>query len=291
MGYFDYEKQSEFLICIDSDGCAMDTMDVKHRECFGPQYVHTYGLDAHYDEAMKVWLNDNLYTITRGINRFKGLAMSLKEMAKRGYIVTDGGPVGEGQVALQGLDELVEWTETAKELSNPAVMALTQKSHSEAIEKALLWSVRTNRAIHSLPPEDKPFDGVKKAMDIMCGGADLVAVSSANGEAVQAEWSKHQLKDDCRVLLCQEAGSKAFCIAELKKKGYDPAKILMVGDAPGDRDAAFKNGVHYFPILVGHEAESWAQLLSEAYPKLLSGEFDQAYQDSLVAAFEKNLGV
>ncbi len=26
----------------------------------------------------------------------------------------------------------------------------------------------------------------------------------------------------------------------------------MVGDAPGDRDAAEKNGVRFYPILVGH---------------------------------------
>lgn len=31
----------------------------------------------------------------------------------------------------------------------------------------------------------------------------------------------------------------------------------MVGDAPGDRDAAEKNGVRFYPILVGHEGESW----------------------------------
>ena len=55
----------------------------------------------------------------------------------------------------------------------------------------------------------------------MCKRADLVAVSSANGEAVDAEWTKHGLKEDCRVLLCQEAGSKAYCIQEMVRKGYD----------------------------------------------------------------------
>ena len=31
-----YTKQKDFLICVDSDGCAMDTMDIKHFRCFGP---------------------------------------------------------------------------------------------------------------------------------------------------------------------------------------------------------------------------------------------------------------
>ena len=38
--------------------------------------------------------------------------------------------------------------------------------------------------------------------------------------------------------------------------GYDPEKVIMIGDAPGDCDAAEKNGVYYYPILVNHEKES-----------------------------------
>ena len=83
MGYFDFQKTSDYMICIDSDGCAMDTMEVKHRKCFGPQWIYTFGLDAHYEECMSLWLKINLYSITRGINRFKGLALALEEMEKR----------------------------------------------------------------------------------------------------------------------------------------------------------------------------------------------------------------
>lgn len=279
MGYFDFEKTSDYAVCIDSDGCAMDTMEVKHRECFGPQWIRTYGLETHYDECMELWLSINLYSITRGINRFKGLAMALGEVEKRGLCHTEG------------LEEFVAWTKEATELSNPALLALTQKCESPCVEKALLWSIRTNRAIHGLPATDMPFPNVKWAMDEMCRRADLVAVSSANKEAVEAEWKKHNLKDDCRALLTQEAGSKAFCISELKKKGYAAEKLLMVGDAPGDRDAAGKNGVWFYPILVGKEGESWAKLLDEAFPRLLEGTFDEAYQKELIEQFEKNLGV
>lgn len=278
MGCFDFIKQSAYMVCIDSDGCAMDTMEVKHRECFGPQWIYTYGLESRYDECMKLWLDINLYSITRGINRFKGLAMALLEMEKRGC-------------HFEGLEEFVAWTKDAKELSNPALMALTQKSNSECVEKALLWSVRTNRAINNLPDDDKPFENVKETMDEMCKRADLASVSSANSEAVETEWTKHQLKEDCRVLLCQEHGSKAYCLGEMIKKGYEKEKILMVGDAPGDRDAATCNGVWYFPILVGKEADSWKRLKEEAFPKFMDGSFDEAYQARLIKEFEANLGV
>ena len=75
------------------------------------------------------------------------------------------------------------------------------------MENALLWSIHVNRSITELPKDDKPFENVKDTMDFMCKQADLTAVSSANGEAVETEWTKHKLKEDCRVLLSQEAGS------------------------------------------------------------------------------------
>ena len=28
-----FVKQKDYLVCVDSDGCAMDTMDVKHFNC------------------------------------------------------------------------------------------------------------------------------------------------------------------------------------------------------------------------------------------------------------------
>lgn len=279
MSDFDFEKTKQYAVCIDSDGCAMDTMEVKHRNCFGPQWIATYGLEAYVEECMKLWLDINLYTGTRGINRFKGLALALEEVKRCGLC------------QIEGLEEYVTWTKEAKELSNPALLALTQKLENPCVEKALLWSIRTNRAIYSLPADDMPFANVKWTMDEMCKKADLVAVSSANQEAVLAEWGKHHLKEDCQAVLTQEVGSKAFCIGELKKKGYGPKEILMVGDAPGDKDAASVNQVWFYPILVGKEGESWSRLLDEAFPKLLSGEFDEEYQNKLIQEFEHNLGI
>ena len=28
----EFQKTKDFLVCVDSDGCAMDTMDVKHKK-------------------------------------------------------------------------------------------------------------------------------------------------------------------------------------------------------------------------------------------------------------------
>ena len=112
-------------------------------------------------------------------------------------------------------------------------------------------------------------------------------VSSANRDAVVEEWGRYGLLDSVDLLLCQDAGSKAYCIAELKKKGYAPGHILMCGDAPGDKAAAEANGVYFYPILVRHEAESWAAF-PEALARLLDGSYGP-YGAQKAQAFLDNL--
>src|SRR5438046_3154326 len=39
-----FAKKYDFLIGIDSDGCAFDTMEIKHKECFIPTFIKPMGL-------------------------------------------------------------------------------------------------------------------------------------------------------------------------------------------------------------------------------------------------------
>lgn len=111
---------------------------------------------------------------------------------------------------------------------------------------------------NELPQEKKlPFKGVTEALAYAHDQADVAIVSSANLDAVLDEWELYGLLEHTDIVLAQNAGSKAFCISELLKKRYAPDHVLMCGDAPGDLDAARKNGVFYYPILVRHEKESW----------------------------------
>ena len=71
-----FKKTKEFLVCVDSDGCAMDTMDIKHIRCFGPVMVEQWGLQKWKKQILERWNEINLYSMTRGINRFKGLAIA-----------------------------------------------------------------------------------------------------------------------------------------------------------------------------------------------------------------------
>ena len=269
----DYKRNHSFAVCVDSDGCAMDTMNIKHIRCFGPFMVAEWGLEARRDEILKRWNEINLYSGTRGINRFKGLAMALSE-------------INAQYTPIDGVEELQAWTDTAAELSNDAVGK--EAARHPIFGKALAWSQAVNRSIEALPREEvKPFAGVKEALAAAHERADVIVVSSANPEAVRDEWRRFGLLEHVDLLCTQEMGSKAYCISRLKEKGY--GAILMCGDAPGDEAAAVQNGVLYFPILVNHEAESWKQFTEEALSRFLEGSYAGAYQEEQRRRFRDNL--
>lgn len=46
-----------------------------------PEFVKSYDLEEYKEEALEYWNKINLFTGTRGINRFKGLAMAVREMS------------------------------------------------------------------------------------------------------------------------------------------------------------------------------------------------------------------
>ncbi len=276
-GFSDYTKHHDYLVCVDSDGCAMDTMDCKHIHCFGPCLVAEWHLEQWKEPILARWNDINLYSMTRGINRFKGLNLMLTE-------------VNEQYTPIDHLADLTVWVNSGAAPSNDAIQKAIDETGSPILKKALIWSKAVNAAIVALPEElKKPFDGAKEGLAAASAFADVAIVSSANRDAVVEEWTKFQLLDHVDIMLAQDMGSKAHCISEMLKFGYDPDKVLMVGDAPGDQDAAQQNHVHYYPILVRHEAESWAELQKIGLDKLKAGVYT-GYESEKAAAFLRNLG-
>lgn len=272
-----FVKTKDYLICVDSDGCAMDTMDIKHIRCFGPCMVEEWGLSEWEAPILKRWNEINLYTMTRGINRFKGLAMHLKE-------------INATYTKIEGIEVLDQWVETSPELSNQALEKAIAEKDNIALRKALSWSQKVNESINELPFEvKKPFEGVAEGLAYAHELADVAIVSSANLQAVVEEWELYGLLDHVDIILSQNVGSKAYCIQELLKKGYDVDKVVMTGDAPGDYDAAKKNGVYYYPILVRKEHDSWIEFKSTAVNKLIDGTYGGEYQEAQIKAFLDNL--
>ena len=281
MSIFDsFERKQDFLVCVDSDGCVMDTMNCKHFHCFGPCMVAEWGLEAWKDAILQRWNVINLFSMTRGINRFKGLAMALCE-------------INATYTPIAGIEALQHWADTAPALSNDGVAKAIEAAEGDAkqiFQKARAWSKAVNAAIVELDESLKvPYAGAKEGLAAAHSFADVAMVSSANRDAVEEEWGKFGLLEHTDIVLAQDVGSKTACIREMLKFGYDPGKVVMIGDAPGDCDAAEKNGVHYFPILVNHEKASWEEAVEVAFAKLRSGEY-APYGAEKKTAFLQNLG-
>lgn len=272
-------KKKEYLVCVDSDGCAMDTMDSKHILCFGPCLIREWGLEAWQDEIQALWNQINLYTMTRGINRFKGLELALRE-------------IDRSWQKIPGLSELSAWTAAAPELSGAGLARYIQeeKPETEILKKTLSWSETVNQMVDRLPRQEKaPFKGAAEGLEELHRWADVAIVSSANEKAIMEEWKEWGLLRHTDIVMSQDAGSKAYCIGRLLGKGYKKEHVLMVGDAPGDRDAAALNGVLYYPILVKKEEASWERLRSQGLRLFVNGSYKGEYQDARLDEFEENL--
>lgn len=261
---------SEFIFCVDSDGCAMDTMTYKHELFFGPIASEKYQVEDK-ETFQKNWEDINLYSRTRGVNRFVGLVMGLESV---GYT---------------GIDNLTKWVNETSSLSNQSLEEEIAKNDSEDLRLALEWSNEVNKQVKESEGHDKAFEGALEGLKKLKELGTVYVVSSANREAVEDEWQRHGLMEYVDDLYCQDRGKKADVIAGFIKEGSNPANIMMVGDSPGDLEAAEKNDTAFYPIIVGDEKASWDALRTEVAEKFVDGEFSSENQDAVNKAFWTNL--
>lgn len=272
-----FQKSKEYLVCVDSDGCVFDTMDSKHILCFAPSLAEVWDFGERAESVVKRWNDVNLYTMNRGMNRFKALAVLMRELHESGMQVGD-------------VTVLEKWITESPELSEPALVRDMEKYDSEILRKTLSWSRRVNKKIKELPEDARRlYDGAAAALQKMHMYADVVIVSTANRASLEDDWGRSGLLQHVDLLLDQNSGSKEYCIRELLKKGYDKDKVIMIGDAPGDYRAAVKNEVFFYPILVRYEEESWKEFRTHGFECLLSGHYGGAYQTERLSEFRKNL--
>ncbi|HEM5926884.1 TPA: HAD family hydrolase [Streptococcus suis] len=260
----------EYVFCVDSDGCAMDTMTYKHKLFFGPLAADVFDVKDK-EPFLAEWNRVNLYSRERGINRFVGLVKGL-EFA-----------------GMTGIDNLKNWVATTDSLSNASLERLLEEQPSKDLELALKWSTQVNQAIKLYSGPVLAFIGVHKGLEKLSQLGKVYVVSSANKEAVEEEWTDQGLMDFVTELYCQDRGKKEDVIKLLIEEGYCPDKIMMIGDSPGDLKAAELNNVHFYPILVGREMQSWADLTETIADEFAHQAFTGEKETELIQAFWNNL--
>ncbi len=277
---FQISPKHDFLVGIDSDGCAFDTMEVKHKECFIPNIIHHYRLAGVSKYAREAAEFVNLYSKSRGINRFPALIEALDWLRDRAEVRARG-------VNIPALTSLIAWVKRETKLANPALEAAAKSSNDPDLHQALAWSKAVNETIEKVVREVPPFPFVPECLEKLSAKADLFVVSATPNEALTREWEEHDLARYVQAICGQEVGTKKESLSNAKQ--YPPQHTLMIGDAPGDYQAAQANDALFYPINPGAEDASWQRLHDEAIDRFFSGTFAGAYQDKLLAEFETYL--
>ena len=277
-----FRPKHDFFVGIDSDGCAFNSMEVKHNDGFSVSLIKHFGLAGISRQVHQVWDFVNLYSKTRGINRFKSIVLVcdfLKELPK----------VQSSGVVVPNFSYLRDWIENETSLGNPALAAKIDSStraEKKELEQVMAWSLGVNNMIEQVVHNLPPFPGVRDSLQKLHGKADVLVVSATPYEALKREWDEHEITAYVALIAGQEMGSKTEHLTISASDRYPSERILMVGDSPGDLKAAQSVDALFFPINPGEEELSWQSFLKEGIDKFFSGKFAGDYQQELIQKYE-----
>ena len=274
----DFKPAKEFFIGIDSDGCVFDSMEIKHKECFAPMFIKHFNLQAVSKYAREVWEFVNLYSKTRGANRFPALSRALNLLRTRPQVTAR-------KVHVPDSKSVDEWIARETKLGN-ATLAAEVKNGNKGLEQVKRWSDAVNGAIEDIVRGVPPFPLVCESLERLNQKADAMVISQTPADALKREWTENCIEKNVRIIAGQEMGTKTEHIKFAAVGKYPPAKILMIGDAPGDFKAAKSNGALFFPINPGAEEASWERFFKEGLNRFFAGTYAGDYEAALVKEFD-----
>jgi len=276
----DFTPQHDCLVGIDSDGWAFDTMELKHKECFIPNTINYWELQGVSKYAREAAEFVNLYSKSRGINRFPALVEVLEWLQKRPEVRARG-------VEIRVPESLRQWMKGETKLGNPALKKAVEADGDPDLKRTLEWSEAVNRTVAGMVRGVPPFPYVRESLQKLSDKADIMVVSATPQEALEREWDEHDLTQYVLAICGQEIGTKKESLGAAAK--YPEGRTLMIGDAPGDHQAAVANGAMFFPVNPGAEEASWRRFYEEGIDRFLSGTFAGEYEASLLAEFDRYL--
>ena len=281
-GLENYKPQQKFLVGIDSDGCAFDSMEIKHKECFCPNIIKFWGLQPISKYAREAVEFINLYSKWRGTNRWPALTLTFDQLKVRPEVIARHAKVPEAP-------KVREFIASGKPLSNNGLKDYMRDHPDPELDLAMAWSVAVNATIADIVHDLPPFPYVRESLEFLKGKADAIVVSQTPTEALVREWEENKIDGLVRLIAGQEHGTKKQHLKMAATGNYEPGHVLMIGDAPGDYDAARANNALFFPINPGHEEASWERFYKEGVQKFMAGTFAGGYEAGLIAEFEKLL--
>lgn len=265
------------LIAIDSDGCVFDSMTIKQR-IFHTGILNFWNLHPYEEEFRRIAEWVALFSPWRGLNRFELLLRIFEVVAEKTSIpVPDPTP-------------LRDFIASGSALSADDLARYATQHEEPLLQRVLEWSSAVSAeiaAVSSMPV----FDEAPESLRVLHEQARLVVVSQTAEEALIREWKNAGLTPLVDRIAGAESGSKATVLRNAMQEGHMARHTLMVGDAPGDLEAARAAGCLFFPIRPGAENESWIELRAHALRHLQDGTFTGPYEQEQIQRFERSIGM
>jgi len=276
------KAKKKFFIGFDSDGCVFDTMEIKHKECFCPNFIKHMGFQGISKFSREAWEFVNLYSTSRGCNRFLAALKTVELLKNRKEVKSRN-------VILPDMKALEDWIGQESQLGNPTLKLYVKNSDKKLLHILLKWSEEVNEDIYDMVKGIPPYPYVRESMEKVKDKADLIVVSQTPVEALTREWKENRIDKYVRLIAGQEYGTKTEHLEYAARGKYEKDKILMVGDAPGDKKAAKANNALFYPINPGHEEASWERFYNEAIDRFFNGNYSGDFENRIIKEFDSFL--
>lgn len=270
------------FVGVDSDGCVFDTMTVKQCGHFHPLIIKLWELESVAVQLRDVAEFINLKSTFRGRNRFPALLMTFEMLPLRPGVAESG-------VKLPPTDDLRAYCNSGLPFGNTTLADEVARTGSAELAKVLEWSLAVNEDIERNMPPVTPFPSAIEGLKKISGASDMIVVSQTPEETLIREWSHHGIETLPRVIAGQELGRKAEQLKLASDGRYAKDRILLIGDAPGDLEAAREAGVCFYPIQPGEEEKSWTRFNDEIYDLFRAGRYRGLFENCFIERFVKSL--
>ena len=273
-------QNTVLLVGIDSDGCAFDTMELKHKECFIPNTINYYNLQAVSKYAREAAEFVNLYSKSRGINRFPALIETLQWLQRRPEVRKRG-------VEIDMPQSLAKWIREETKLGNPALETKVGRRGDPELKQAWPGRWRSTRRLPRSYEGVPPFPYVRESLQKLQGRADIVVGFGHAQRGLTAEWQEHDIGQVRRGHLRPGVGQQEGDSDQRQQVCRN--ETLMIGDAPGDYRAAAGQPLPVFPDQSRRRRGQLAAVLRRGRRSFPQRRIRRRLSQKLLEAFDKYL--
>jgi len=278
----------EYLVAIDSDGCTFDSMGIEQREKFLPIMISYFGLQPVTQGARECREFADLLSRSRGANRHETMVCVLTELLPSHPTVKRHG------FKVPSFKYYCDWVNDPDSvLSNEgltkAIDVADNREAKEELKHCLEWSMCYSEIAAEISSNSKPFAYVLLCLEKISQKADVIVCSASSSKVIEQAWTKHDIVKYVKFIAGQEMGTKSEHLAIVSDAKYAKDKILMIGDSPGDMNAASRNDVSFFPIKPNNEKESWKRFHEEVFDMFISCQYTGRYRDMTISEFNSCL--